>query len=126
LVFPSQTETFGNVVLEAQASGVPVIGVAGTAVSATVRDGDNGRLIGHPRPDCLADAMVELASDPGTRARMGRTARQHAGSHSWHAVFDLQFSVYREVRGGLARPRTESGSVLPGFVVEQVRQGADG
>ena len=114
LVFPSQTDTFGNVVLEAMASGLPVIGLQATAATACVRDRDNGRLVQPATPDALADAMAELAQDQPARAAMARAALRFARTQSWQSVFDRQFSVYRDVlarhSGRPARAATSAGS----------------
>jgi phosphatidylinositol alpha 1,6-mannosyltransferase len=97
LVFPSRTDTFGNVVLEAQASGLPVVGLDGTAVTANVRHRETGLLLERAEPSCLADAMLELAASRDERARMGEAALHHARRRTWQAVFDGQFEVYRDV-----------------------------
>jgi glycosyltransferase involved in cell wall biosynthesis len=88
-VFPSHTDTFGNVVLEALASGVPAVVTPHGGPKSIVRDGVTGRIV----PDRLfAPAIAELLSDPGRHAAMRQAARTYAETASWDAVFD---GVYR-------------------------------
>ncbi len=69
-LFPSLTETFGNVTLEALASGVPPVAYDYGAAREHVRDGVQGRAIPCGADHAFVDAAVELAADPCTRARM--------------------------------------------------------
>ena len=79
-VFPSLTETFGNVTLEALASGVPPVAYDYGAAREYVRDGVHGRTIARDAEDAFVAAAVELALDPGQRARM-RAAGIEAVAH---------------------------------------------
>jgi glycosyltransferase involved in cell wall biosynthesis len=91
-VFPSETETVGNVVLEALASGVPVIAMArgGTKFIA----GDTaGALLANDQ-DELVRLTVELARDRGRRVRMAAAARETALTRSWTPVFDVVYRAY--------------------------------
>jgi glycosyltransferase involved in cell wall biosynthesis len=93
-VFPSHTDTFGNVVLEALASGVPVIVTPDGGPARIVRDGDTG----YVRADQdFAAAIATLASDPLAHAEMRRRARRYALSASWEAVFENVYAHYDEV-----------------------------
>jgi len=100
-VFPSHTDTFGNVVLEALASGVPAIVTPDGGPRYIVRDGETG---------CIADdagfseAIARVIGDPELHARMRREARLYAQSASWDSVFEGVYSTYE---GVLAR-RDES------------------
>jgi phosphatidylinositol alpha 1,6-mannosyltransferase len=93
-VFPSHTDTFGNVVLEALASGVPSIVTPDGGPARIVRDGDTG----YSRPDeDFAAAIAALASDAPAHAEMRRRARQYALSASWDAVFESIYTRYEAV-----------------------------
>jgi glycosyltransferase involved in cell wall biosynthesis len=93
-VFPSHTDTFGNVVLEALASGVPAIVTPDGGPARIVRDGDTG----YVRKDRdFAGAIVTLASDDSAHEAMRRQARQYALSASWDAVFENVYAHYDEV-----------------------------
>jgi len=85
--FPSRTETFGNVVLEAMASGLPVVAVRAGGVGETVQHGTTGALVEPAEPPArLADALISLIDHPGPRRRMAESARQYALSQSWGAI----------------------------------------
>lgn len=93
-LFPSDTETFGQVVTEAMASGLPVVAPARGGVLDTVVPGETGRLFEPGRVDRLVDAALGLVEDPGLRRRMGAAAREAATARSWQAVFDKLFADY--------------------------------
>src|SRR5262249_30698088 len=88
-VFPSETETVGNVVLEAMASGVPVVAMArgGTRFIASSTD---AALLARDEGDFI-DLAVELVRDPARRRRMADAARDTALTRSWAAVFDVVY-----------------------------------
>jgi glycosyltransferase involved in cell wall biosynthesis len=87
--FTSLTETFGNVVLEAMASGMPVVAVRAGGVGDIVQDGVTG-LVVEPgsSPETFAEAVLRLVDDPGRRAIMARAARTYAESQSWTAIME--------------------------------------
>ena len=90
-VFPSHTDTFGNAVLEALASGVPAIVTPDGGPKTIVRDGETGRIV----PDAeFAGAVSETLGDPGKHARMREAARTHALRASWGAVFEGVYAAY--------------------------------
>jgi glycosyltransferase involved in cell wall biosynthesis len=89
-VFPSLTDTFGNVVLEAMASGVPAIVSAEGGPKYIVRHGVNGFVAG--TIDAFENAVLELKNDPEKRRLMSGAAREHALGYSWSSVFE---GVYR-------------------------------
>ena len=97
LVFPSHTDTFGNVVLEAMASGVPAIVTPDGGPKTIVRDGETGRIATDAE---FAKAVSQVLRDPATHAAMRITARIYAETMSWDAVFE---SVYARYETMLAR-----------------------
>ena len=100
LVFPSHTDTFGNVVLEALASGVPAIVTPDGGPKYIVRDGVTGLVV----PDSeFAGAVASLLNDPRRLAAMRLAARAHAETCSWDAVFDRVYDGYRELLRRLPR-----------------------
>jgi glycosyltransferase involved in cell wall biosynthesis len=95
--FPSLTETFGQVVLEAMASGLPVIGFDAEGVRDLVEDRRTGRLI--PRGDSAsyAAALRALAASPELRQRLGEGARESARRRVWSRVMDDLVAQYAQV-----------------------------
>jgi glycosyltransferase involved in cell wall biosynthesis len=91
LVFPSHTDTFGNVVLEALASGVPAVVTQDGGPKYIVRDGETGFAV----PDeQFASATGAILRDPARLAAMRSAARSHALGCSWDAVFDRVYAEY--------------------------------
>jgi glycosyltransferase involved in cell wall biosynthesis len=86
-VFPSTTDTFGNVVIEAQASGLPVIVSDLGGPKELVKDGVNGLVTKARDVDDVARAIALLAGDQKMRARMGEKARQSVVDRSWPDAF---------------------------------------
>ncbi|ATW25379.1 glycosyltransferase family 4 protein [Candidatus Formimonas warabiya] len=96
-VFPSTTETFGNVVLEAMASGLPVIAAAAGGVKNLLIDGSNG-LSCRPRNYLdLASAMIKIAQDDGLRKKLGGQALQYARERKWDQVLNSLLESYQKV-----------------------------
>lgn len=95
-LFASDTETFGQVVTEAMASGLPVIAPARGGVMDTVVPGKTGFLFEPGDAGGLADLAVRLVEDEGLRSRMAARARTEAESRSWSDIFRRLFDDYRE------------------------------
>lgn len=97
-VFPSHTDTFGNVVLEALASGVPAIVTPDGGPKTIVRDGETGRIV----PDeGFAAAVAEILADPARHAAMRTASRARALTMSWDAVFEGVYAGYEPVLAGV-------------------------
>jgi glycosyltransferase involved in cell wall biosynthesis len=93
-VFPSHTDTFGNVVLEALASGVPAIVTPDGGPPTIVRDGVTGRIV----PDAgFAAAVAAVLADPAKHAAMRQAARAYALSMSWDSVFEGVYAAYETI-----------------------------
>ncbi len=86
-VFPSTTDTFGNVVIEAQASGVPVIVSDTGGPKELVEQNVNGLVTKSHDVDDLVRAIRELVMDAGKRAEMSHQARQAVIDRSWPGAF---------------------------------------
>lgn len=76
-VLASRKETFGRVVIEAQALGVPVIGTDAGGVPEIISDGENGLLFPPDDHDALAEAIQKLYRNPELRAKMGKAGRRN-------------------------------------------------
>jgi phosphatidylinositol alpha 1,6-mannosyltransferase len=96
-VFASLTETLGLVVLEAMASGLPVIAVPAGGVADHLRDGVNGIATAPGDVPTMAAAMVALATDRPRAVRLGAGARATAETLTWDAELDRLDASYREV-----------------------------
>jgi glycosyltransferase involved in cell wall biosynthesis len=97
-VLPSMfQETFGLVILEAFAAGIPVIGARSGGIPELVEDGRTGLLVDQGDVDGLCHAMQRLLLDPGLRQRLGIAARQTAINMSWENTVDRLERIYQGV-----------------------------
>lgn len=92
-LFPSLTETFGNVALEAMASGLPVVAFDYAAARQLIRDGENGVLVDLGDVDAFGKKAAELACAPARCAAIGRAARATALEHDWARIHDALEAV---------------------------------
>ncbi len=94
---PSVTETFGNVTLEAMASGLPAVCLRATGSSNLVTDGVTGYLSEPGRISETADHIEILAADPALRKRMANAAHARSAAYSWDAVMNELMGHYRDI-----------------------------
>ena len=87
-VFPSTTDTLGQVVMEAQSSGLPVIVSDQGGPKEVVGHDRTGFVLSADDPDAWAEAIVGLAADPERRRRMGRAAHEAIAPMSIARSFD--------------------------------------
>ncbi len=90
-VFPSETDTFGNVVLEALSSGVPAVVTRGGGPKFIVKDGATGVVTDSVD---FAGTIAGLVGDPARLTSMSTAARAHAMTCSWDAVFARVYQAY--------------------------------
>jgi glycosyltransferase involved in cell wall biosynthesis len=115
--FPSETDTYGNVVLEAQASGVPAIVSASGGPRFLVRSKETG-FVAHRSRD-FATHIARLQQHPSELACMRAAARAQASAASWDAVFSSVYAGYElgmaaaVAAGKKIRPRLVRG-MMPG------------
>ena len=93
-MFASATETFGQVVLEAQASGLPVAAVDRGGPVSLIEHGETG-LLAAPEISALADAVVSLTSTPALSERIRRGGLKAVRERSWEAALDRLAAAYR-------------------------------
>jgi len=94
--FPSDTETFGNVTLEAMSSGVPAVVADATGSKSLIESGVNGYLGTPKKTREFADLILKLAADVDTRVQMAQSTRQKALSYSWETINNGLLDQYRE------------------------------
>jgi glycosyltransferase involved in cell wall biosynthesis len=73
-VLPSMFDAWGHVFVEAMAHGLPCIGTTCCAMPEIIEDGRTGHLVPRDEPEPLAEAIIDLLSDPGVSEQMGRRA----------------------------------------------------
>jgi glycosyltransferase involved in cell wall biosynthesis len=105
-VFPSRTETFGNVVLESFASGVPAVVTDAGGPKFIVREGISGS-VGRNDTE-FVDLTLRLLRDEPLRLQMARAAREQACGESWDSVFEKVYDGYRvaiETKAATSAPK---------------------
>lgn len=93
--FPSETDTFGNVVLESLASGVPAVVTSSGGPKFLVRSGETGFIASDER--AFVRCILELAQNPNLLMAMKRSARAYACGMSWERVFENVIDAYHRV-----------------------------
>ena len=120
--FPSRTDTFGNVVVEAMASGLPCVVADPCGPGETVRPGVNGFVA--PGAEAFAERLAQLAGQEELRRAMGLRSREMAEGYAWDAIFDELWARYEDLhhrrhklrrrrRWNLRRLRRPLGNVAP-------------
>jgi len=118
--FPSATDTFGNVVLEAMSSGLPVIVVNQGGAHEQVFNGLNGYTVNAGAAEEMAGRILALLKDEGLRARMSLAARQHASSRSMKKSAEAHWKLYVEM-SGKKLPEPSPSDFLPSITPDDCR-----
>jgi glycosyltransferase involved in cell wall biosynthesis/predicted metal-dependent phosphoesterase TrpH len=100
-LFPSRTDTFGQVILEAQASALPVVAVAAGGPLSLIEDRVSG-LLRAPEAGALAEAVLELADSPLLRERLARAGLASARARTWERALGRLAEGYQRVLGAPA------------------------
>jgi glycosyltransferase involved in cell wall biosynthesis len=95
LVNPSTTEAFGNVNLEAMASGVALVSADAPAARALIEDGRTGLLVSPRDVDAYADAVEALIRDSSRRLAMAAAAVEASKAYRWSTILDRVIDAYR-------------------------------
>jgi glycosyltransferase involved in cell wall biosynthesis len=94
-VFPSASETFGNVVTEAMASGLPVVAARAGGPVDHVRDWETGFLFNPDSTSDMIDKVKQVIDTPGLVKKLSHNARAYAETQTWEAIFDGLLEDYR-------------------------------
>ncbi len=107
--FPSTTDTFGQVLLEAGASGLPVVAARTGGAPELVADGASGLLVAPDDPVAFAEAVRQLAGSPTLRWRYGAEARSLATQRSWtRSLEELRNAYAAALRAPVLRGAQEA------------------
>ncbi|PAP75519.1 hypothetical protein BSZ37_03205 [Rubrivirga marina] len=96
-LFPSETETFGNVTLEAMASGLGVVAADAAGTASLIDPGRTGLLCPPRDRDAFLNATRHLVDDEDLRHRLGAAAREAARRYNWPDVLGRMETYYRDV-----------------------------
>ena len=110
-VFPSRTDTYGNVVQEAAASGVPAIVTSHGGPQCLVVPGVTGFVA--ENDDEFVRTVLQLMAKPGHRRTMGAAARQNILASSWDAALEMTYSAYRFCKDAASAARRSGVLVRP-------------
>jgi len=110
-VFPSLTETFGNVTTEAMASGLPVVAFDCAGAAQLIESGRNGMLAVHGDAAMMIRQAVALAGDRSLCRLIGERARVTACTQDWDSVITRFEGVLEQVIAAQADPLTIKGAL---------------
>jgi len=97
-VLPSLSEGMPNVVLEAMASGLPILATRVPGSEELVRDGDNGFLVPAGDIAALGETLSRLLGDANLRRRMGLKSREFVSAYTWSSLAERYLDLVQQVR----------------------------
>lgn len=96
-LFPSLTETFGNVTLEAMASGLAVVAFDYAAARNHIEQEHSGLRVPVSEPAAFVAAACQLAAQPNKRRQLGEQARIAVSAYDWNRIYDTLLALYADV-----------------------------
>jgi len=123
---PSVTETFGNVNLEAIASGVAVVGAKASGANSLIKDGVTGLLVPPNDGDAYAQAVETLIRNPDRRHRMGHAGALASRSYEWNSILGQVAEHYLEAVHGYQPQRVLDTQSMPMLKALMKRAGGTG
>jgi glycosyltransferase involved in cell wall biosynthesis len=115
-LFPSLTETFGNVTLEAMASGLGVVAYDCAAANELIRDGDNGRTVPSNQSAAFISAALDLARNPALLATLRKRASTSVRHLDWSNISGHLVQVFHDTIK--AHPRQQPGEMVFHFALD--------
>jgi glycosyltransferase involved in cell wall biosynthesis len=115
-LFPSLTETFGNVTLEAMASGLGVVAYDCAAANELIRDGDNGRAVPSNQSAAFISAALDLARNPALLATLRERASTSVRHLDWGNISGHLVQVFHDTIK--AHPRQQPGEMVFHFALD--------
>ena len=112
-VFPSTSETFGNVIVEAQASGIAVVAARAGGPVDIIREGETGLFFEPGEPEALAGIVRKLIREPDYAGEIAAAGRRNAGRRSWETVMDDLLIRYAEAIRTYGSSRSASPLLSP-------------
>ncbi len=123
-LFPSSSETFGNVTLEAMSSGLPVVCARGAGNNCLVAEGENGLFAETNESGEFADSLQDLIENAALRRSMGIASLKRSRLYDWDTILDDLVQDYGELVGDSAKVAVTSlGGDSPGAVPSPVLSG---
>jgi glycosyltransferase involved in cell wall biosynthesis len=110
MLFPSLTETFGNVTPEALSSGLPVLAFDYAAAAQMVHTGINGAVVPVGQTQAFVDQALAWAADPAGACAMGVAARRSALGHDWDHIIGQVEAVMLATVAEMSMPTPALGS----------------
>ncbi|MCG8482246.1 MAG: glycosyltransferase family 1 protein [Clostridia bacterium] len=95
--FPASSETYGNVILEAMASGLPVVSPNEGGIKENLIDGYNGLAFEKENPDSMVDKIIALIENDQLQQSIKKNAISYTFSRSWDSIYTNLFKQYHGV-----------------------------
>ena len=93
-ILPSLREGFGIAILEAQASGIPVIGTKVGGILDLIEDGKTGLLVVPKNNEAIAQAILEICSNPVLAQNLTQNAKINLGQYNWQNIASGVLKIY--------------------------------